>query len=150
MITDNFQNKNFYTNKFPFLKEVFDFLSSLDKSSEERKYVINENIYAMLETSRPKKKEDQKPEVHRKYVDLQFIIDGKDVIGWKSMYDCKDVYKKYNSIKDIAFFNETPDFQIKLSKGQFAIFFPQDAHAPLCGQNPVKKCIVKISSELFK
>ena len=115
----------------------------------EGKHIINDNMYAIVEKNSPKPKEEQKLEAHRKYVDLQYIIEGSDVIGWKNLSECADIYKDYENSKDIIFFNEVPDFNIILNKGSFALFFPQDAHAPLCGNKTVFKCVVKIKTELF-
>jgi YhcH/YjgK/YiaL family protein len=75
---------------------------------------------------------------------VQYIIDGYGIIGHKSLSECKEIYKYYEEVKDIAFFNDKPDFDIVLNSGSFAVFFPQDAHAPLRGKIAVKKCIVKI------
>jgi YhcH/YjgK/YiaL family protein len=151
MIVDNFENLNFYRKKFQFLKNAFDFLEN------ERGYFpafegrvdIDENIYAVVGISQPKLLTEQKLEAHRKYVDLQSVISGTDVVGWKSLFLCKEVYKEYDAAKDIELFNDESDFQIALNPGSFAFFFASDAHAPLCGLSPVKKCVIKIKTELF-
>ncbi|MCL2485801.1 MAG: YhcH/YjgK/YiaL family protein [Endomicrobia bacterium] len=152
MIADKLAESVFYVRQFPFLKDAFDFIEK-NKSgfiSMQGRFEINPYIYAVIETSVPKPLNEQKLEVHRKYIDLQYIIEGCDVIGWKNLNECKEVYAGYNEEKDIMFYNDTYDFQIKLFEGSFALFFQQDAHSPLCGEFPVKKCIVKINKELLK
>lgn len=152
MIVDNLENRDFYTKKFPILEKAFNFiLKSGDFThAEEKKYEIDNGIYAVVSTSAPKALHEQKLEAHTEYVDLQYIIDGKDIIGWKNLGECKDIFQEYNKEKDIVFFNENPDFNIILNKGNFTLFFPYDAHAPLCGKESVIKCIIKIKMELFK
>lgn len=151
MITDNIKNIGLYFNNLSSLEKAHDFIKdNINKLSLEKKYQISDDMYAIIETSLPKPRNDQKLEVHRKYIDLQYIIDGYDIIGWKSLIDCKDIYIDYNQKKDIAFYNDKPDFNIRLNEGHFSLFFPEDAHAPLCGNSPVKKCIIKINSELIK
>ncbi|MDR3256447.1 MAG: YhcH/YjgK/YiaL family protein [Endomicrobium sp.] len=145
MITDDLENINFYSNINNAIKEALEFIKvNISCSSKEQRYEINNNMYSVVETSKPKKSSNQKLEIHRKYIDVQYIIDGYDVIGWKSLSNCKKIYKNYDKSKDIAFFNDYPDFNIILKQGSFSVFFQQDAHAPLCGKLPVKKCIVKV------
>lgn len=151
MIIDNIINIQKYIENFPFLKQAFDFLQNNDLNvMPEKKYIINDKIYAIIENSYPKKVEDQKLEAHKKYIDLQYIISGEDIIGWNTIYHCKDIYIDYNNEKDIMFFNDIPVLIFTLKAGNFAFFFNEDAHSPLCGEKTVKKCIIKIKSELFK
>ncbi|MCL1972695.1 MAG: YhcH/YjgK/YiaL family protein [Endomicrobia bacterium] len=149
MITDKINNSEFYIKHFPSLSEAFGFISSNEGKFREGKHIINDDMYAVVEKSFPKPREEQKLEVHKKYVDLQYIIEGSDIIGWKSLSECADIFKKYEDSKDIAFFNEAPDFNIVLTAGSFALFFPDDAHSPLSGSESVLKCIIKIKTELF-
>ncbi|MDR1926339.1 MAG: YhcH/YjgK/YiaL family protein [Endomicrobium sp.] len=146
MITDDIKSIDFYSNIATFIKEALEFIKiNISSFSKEQRYEINDRMYAIVETSYPKKPPEQKLEAHRKYIDVQYIIEGYDVIGWKNLLNCKEVYKNYDELKDIIFFNDKHDFDIFLNPGTFAVFFPQDAHAPLCGKKPVKKCIVKIN-----
>ncbi|MCL2145519.1 MAG: YhcH/YjgK/YiaL family protein [Endomicrobia bacterium] len=151
MIVDDFRNKALFINKFSILEKAFDFVlkSCGFTHAEEKRYEIDDNMYAVAGISLPKKSNEQKLEIHKKYVDLQYIIKGEDIIGWKSLYNCSDAPVEYNKEKDIAFLNDTPDFNIILNEGCFALFFPEDAHAPLCGNESVVKCVVKIKTELF-
>ncbi len=132
------------------MEKAFNFIEkSVSKDAAEKKYEIDDNMYAVIETSLPKKPEEQKLEAHKKYIDLQYIIQGQDVMGWQYLADCKKLFLDYNETKDIEFYAD--DFKLKfmLRQGEFAVFFPKDAHAPLCGEAPVKKCIVKINAELI-
>jgi YhcH/YjgK/YiaL family protein len=150
MIIDNIKNLSFYRGLFPRLNKAFDFIESgLCASTPEKRYEIENGIYALVKTFLPKSPQELKPEVHVEYADLQYIISGSDIIGWKSLFLCKDVFKEYDAAKDIEFFNDKIDFQFPLNAGNFAFFFPADAHAPLCGSSTVKKCILKIKAELF-
>jgi YhcH/YjgK/YiaL family protein len=151
MIIDNIKNLSFYRGIFPRLQKAFDFIESgLCASVGEKRYEIEDGIYAVVETSLPKPPQEQKPEAHLKYTDLQYIISGSDVIGWKSSHECKSFHKPYDADKDIAFYDDKAEFDIKLNEGDFVFFFPADAHAPLRGLKPVKKCIIKIKTEFFQ
>ncbi len=135
---------------FPQLDIVFDFIiNNVSDKTLEGKYDISRGIYAVIQKCEPKIKKEQLLETHKKYVDLQYVISGKEKIGWKFLDKSFKICKKYNPKQDIAFFSNRPDTYIRLKKGEFAIFFPEDAHAPLCCDNTVKKCIVKIPKIYF-
>lgn len=77
-------------------------------------------------------------EIHRRCIDVQHVIDRYDVIGWKSLSNCKEIYKNCDELKDIVFFNDKPDFGIVLKCENFAVFFPQNARNTLRIKSPVK------------
>jgi beta-galactosidase beta subunit len=62
-------------------------------------------------------------EVHKKYVDVYYIVDGCDVIGYRSLLDCGQIYKDYDKAKDIELFNDKPDFNILITKVISQYFF---------------------------
>ena len=135
-------------NFFPQLEIVFDYvIKNINNKTLDGQYNITKEIYAVVQTCQPKTKNEQVLEKHKKYVDLQLVIFGKEKIGWKFFDKKFKVLKKYNTKKDISFYSNKPDTFINLKKGEFAIFFPEDTHAPLCCDNIVKKCVVKIPVE---
>jgi beta-galactosidase beta subunit len=81
---------------------------------------------------------------------VQYAIDGYNVIGWESLSNCKEIYKNYDELKGIAFFNDKPDFNVVLKRESFAEFFPQNAHHLLCIKSPVKKYTVKAGVDTFR
>jgi hypothetical protein len=74
-----------------------------------------------------------KLETHRLFIDVQFTVTGTDHIGWKPAVECTGEANGYNSEKDVAFFTERPETWLTAPQGIFAVFFPEDAHAPLGG-----------------
>ncbi|MEO7490410.1 MAG: YhcH/YjgK/YiaL family protein, partial [Ferruginibacter sp.] len=90
-----------------------------------------------------KKMEDAKWESHKKYIDLQYIIKGKEIIGVADASKAT-VTKPYtpdamNYIADGTYY--TTD------SGTFFLFFPNDAHRPVIkadGYDVVKKIVIKI------
>jgi YhcH/YjgK/YiaL family protein len=72
MIIDDLKNIGFYSNFNSVVKEALDFIKvNVFFSSEEKRYEICGNMYAIVETSQPKKISKQKPEIHKKYIDAQ-------------------------------------------------------------------------------
>jgi YhcH/YjgK/YiaL family protein len=53
----------------------------------------------------------------------------------------------YSAERDIEFYSEQSTTWVDLRRGDFAIFFPTDAHAPLAGSGPLRKAIAKVAVE---
>lgn len=88
-------------------------------------------------------------EYHRKYIDIQCVVSGEEIIGWAPA-DRIYVLEPYDEDKDIAFGSVpagdwTP---LLLLPGRAAVLFPDDGHAPklaVAAPLPVVKIVVKIS-----
>jgi uncharacterized protein, YhcH/YjgK/YiaL family len=92
----------------------------------------------------PKTKEQAKLETHNKFIDIQIPLSGVEVMGYTAGADCKPADAAYNAEKDITFFEGLADSYIAVKPGMFAIFFPEDGHAPGITETGVKKVIVKV------
>jgi biofilm protein TabA len=44
----------------------------------------------------------------------------------------------------VLFYADAPDMHFSLKDGQFVIFYPEDVHAPMIGEGPIKKLVVKV------
>jgi beta-galactosidase beta subunit len=47
----------------------------------------------------------------------------------------------------VQFYSDAPDMYFQLTDGQFAIFFPEDVHAPMIGEGLIRKLIIKVKIE---
>ena len=148
MIKDNISNWKLYSALYPGFKAAFEFLLNNRKTGlKDGRYPIKSNkIFAVVMLSQGKGFKNARLEAHRKYIDIQFVIQGEDIIGYSQIKECKTSDGVYSPEKDIVFFKNKPSSQIKLSKNDFAVFFPWDAHAPLAGKSRVKKIVVKIKA----
>ena len=84
-------------------------------------------------------------EVHKNYIDIQYIVSGKETFGWKPKPDFPEAL--YNPEKDCALFSEEDYGSFTLGAGEFAIFYPTDAHAPKMknvGGGKIEKIVVKV------
>lgn len=151
MIKDNLQHISYYTYLTKELQLSLKYLKDTDFSSMENgKYdVIEDKAYAIVQDYTSKPEAEGKFEAHRKYIDIQFIVQGEEKIGVGKLEDFNEV-TQYDEEKDIVFLEPTEkekcDF-IKLKAEEFAIFTPQDAHMPslaLEAPNHVKKVVVKV------
>ncbi len=151
MIKDKLKNAKNYYGISENLKNGFEWLKKQDlESIKPDKYYINdENIYANVQEYQTK--ETALYEAHRKYIDIQYMIRGNEVVGVCDKEYCKTNIK-YDPEADIEFMDcciEDP-WQT-LNEGEFIVLFPNDAHKPsitpdkTSSPNIVKKVVVKVA-----
>lgn len=147
MIKDKLENSQTYYGISENLKKGFEWIKNNDlKTLPDGKYKIEgENIFANVQSYDTK---DTAPyEGHRKYIDIQYMIRGREKVGITDYKNCSTI-EEYNVDKDIEFLkNNNSDFYEILDEGNFLVFFPQDAHQPALNPDKklnVKKVIVKI------
>lgn len=83
-------------------------------------------------------------ELHRKYIDVHILLEGREKIGWKSSTEIDHFTQTYDEETDCALSDDKPQFYVDLIPGDFCIAYPQDAHAPAIGSGRIKKIIGKI------
>ena len=106
--------------------------------------IDRECVYAMVSKDFGLKKEDALLETHEKYIDIQLVLAGTDDIGWKPKSLCKQPAGEYDQESDLQFFADKPNTWLSIESGEFAIFFPEDAHMPLISSGQIHKVVVKI------
>ena len=111
-------------------------------------YEINPRIKAIVSEYTTKEINENGYEAHRNYIDIQYLIRGKEVINSLPLEYLKET-KLYNKEIDAAFYEEeeVKPQELLLGNDYFAIFYPQDGHMPqLCVKAPtkVKKVVVKV------
>lgn len=151
MIFDLAKNLDFYKGLGigdRYAKAV-DFLKNNDlKALEPGKYEIDgKNVYANVVSYTTIPWEDAKFEAHENYTDIQYVIEGSEVMTYAPV-DQLTLSVPYNAEKDVMFFdNSNPGLQIAVSEGEYMIFQPWDGHKPKAAHGepaPIKKVIVKI------
>ncbi len=148
MILDILENAPRYFALHEGLAKAFEFLSrpGLQELPVGRYEIDGDRIYAMVSTGPGRRKEDALLETHEKYIDIQFILEGCDTMGWKPKSLCTQPAREYDSKADIQFFEDTPDAWLATGSGSFAIFFPEDAHLPLVSEGQIHKVVVKVKA----
>jgi YhcH/YjgK/YiaL family protein len=130
----------------PQFAEAFAFLRSTDLYAlEPGKHAIDgERLFAIVEACAGRTRVEAKLECHRRYIDIQLVLEGVDEMGWKPTAECVDPATDYDAARDIRFFNDAPSSWIATPPGSFCLFFPDDAHAPLVSTGMIRKVVVKI------
>lgn len=120
-------------------------------NAEPGKYdVEGENIFYMLDEYETKPAEEGRLEIHRKYLDIQYIVSGAECIGFAPLEGLTEE-APYDVEKDLAFYTSSPTMsKLILKQGMFAIFWPNEPHMPglnIGKAEMVKKIVVKIRME---
>jgi biofilm protein TabA len=149
MILDRFDRADKYSSCHRRLAAGFDFLKnqSLDKLPDGKLEIDGEWLFAICAHDQGRGQEASPLEFHRKYIDIQYVVSGEELIGWQMLDACKHIQQPYDAQRDIGFYADRPHNWFKVPPDAFAIFFPEDAHAPLAAQGPVHKIVVKVRVE---
>lgn len=136
-----------YVDLHPLFREAFDFLTGNNLHTLEagRHPIIGSDVFAIVEEGPGRTHGEAKLECHRKYIDIQYVVEGWDEMGWKSLSECLYPLTDYDAEKDIEFFSDMPSTWIITPPEHFCIFFPEDAHAPMVSNGKLRKVIVKVA-----
>jgi biofilm protein TabA len=145
MITASLKDFHRYINLHPLFEKVEKALKtySFDKPGE-RIYLEGDKLFAIPALDNAKSKDNASLEAHNRYIDIQVCLEGNETMGWRDRADCKSPKAPFDNEKDIIFYIDKPLSYFCVPAGSFAIFFPEDCHAPLIGEGMIKKVIFKV------
>lgn len=110
--------------------------------------LAGDDIFVLVQDATTKSKEEQKPEVHRKYIDVQFLVRGREAMGVAIDTGNNKVSDDLLAERDVLFYEDMEhESTLVMSPGDFAIFFPSDVHRPVCqveGAEAIRKVVVKV------
>jgi len=146
MILDSLSNADRYIALHPKFEQVFAFLADpAARQMESGRVELEGNaLYAIASTGPGKTIGDARLEAHRRYIDVHYLIAGKESLGWKDLERCLDPEQPYVDEKDMVLFSDDPAVWFTIHPGTFVIFFPWDAHAPMVSGGTVRKIVVKV------
>lgn len=147
MIIDTIENASQYFLLNPMFEKAFDYLKDKNLDSLEVGVTeIQENLKMIVFDEMAKTKEESlsKFECHNQNIDIQICLKGTENIGWKSRQKCTNLVGEYSTEKDVLFYNDNPDMFFQLNENQFAIFYPNDVHAPMIGNGNIRKIVFKV------
>lgn len=157
MILDTLSNSVRYERWLPSLSAGFDFLRTMATAAlaPGRHEIDGDRVYAMVAKYDTRAFDEAEPEAHRKYLDIQYVISGRETVLWTPLGETAAPTKEYDSERDIIFFARNARARpFELAAGHFCVLFPEDGHQPGChagastagaeGPQPVHKVIVKV------
>lgn len=150
MIFDNVNNCKKYSILNDKFAKSFEFIKKVcEESLPAGKYQIIEGgeLYASVQEYDSKAPENAKAEGHDKYIDIQYVVSGEEVM---EVFDISKAVVKtpYNPDKDVTFYENCENAsKLVLQAGEYAILYPNDIHRPgmqYKSSTPVKKVVVKV------
>ncbi len=124
------------------LEYYISFLKNIKPDHPLGKFDICGGAYYNVVISKSRKEEDALYEAHRKYIDIQYILSGSEVMGCAPLSSAKEE-TPYSDENDCAFYTADGSFET-YNEGDFVIFFTDDAHMPAVGEGECKKVIIKV------
>ena len=137
-------NPQWWDKAFAFLKDT-----KLDSLKPGKYPIDGDNVFATVTEGPTKDTAQTKWEAHRLYLDIHYVISGKEMIGITPVSSAS-VIIPYDSVKDIGFFAAAGRYY-ESDKHIFFIAFPQDAHRPgikVDGYPTEKKIVIKIRTAM--
>lgn len=129
------------------IKKALIYLRDHDfKTMADGKYEIDgDKIYAKLQRYMTRPVEECHPEAHRRYVDVQFMVDGREELGWCAFSPDLRQRVSYDNRDDVEFFEQlVPESSIVLNPGDFAVLYPSDVHRPQVAIDSISKAVTKV------
>ena len=148
MIIDNIKNAVLYYGIGERIQKVLDFLKQTDFANiKPGKYEIaGSDIFYIVQHNTTRKLSDCVWEAHKKYIDIQYVFDGEEIIGY-SHIDSLSVKKPYDESDDVVLLDGKGDF-CSVKSGFFMVLYPKNTHIPnisIGKQEDVKKVVIKVA-----
>ncbi|WP_264564123.1 YhcH/YjgK/YiaL family protein [Flavobacterium sp. N3904] len=146
MVIDKIENYRLYSQLTKRMAKGFEFITNTDLVAlEPGKYEIeNDAIFAIIQEYDTKDEKDCVLEGHHKYIDIQYVIQGVEFMGFVPLTNQEIVEE--NLEKDYTFYKGETSM-LRVEEEMFTLFFPEDLHrqSVKAGQiSKVKKVVVKV------
>ena len=136
-----------YWSLAPRLQQAFEYLTTHDLHalSDGRHEIDGDHIFMTVSHTDLRSAACAPLEVHNRYIDIQILVKGSsERFGWSPRAVLQTPRGAFDNEHDIQLFDDTPLTYYTAREGEFTIFMPQDAHAPLIGEGRIQKIIVKV------
>ena len=150
MIYDTLDHLEAYRGVHPGVMRGLELLRDTDFSQGEdgRQESDGERLFILLQSYETKPENDT-PEAHRKYIDIQYLLSGQEQMGVGPLEEMTEEVEARPE-GDIWFYRG-PLSAILLSGRRFTALWPGDAHAPGIAVDrksaPCRKCVVKVRAD---
>ena len=149
MILDSIKNISKYENLNIDLKSIVEFIDRVENENlENGKYELDgDKLFALVQSYETKDSDECRLESHKKYIDIQYVQEGTEVMYW-SLVDGLKVTEDLSEISDVIFYEDDKNAtELVVNEKSFALFFTHDAHKPGVKFNTksnVRKIVFKI------
>ncbi len=149
MILDTLENYTLYSAINERIAKGFAVLrnTDLDTITSGKHDIEGDTLFALVQEYQTKPLKECKLESHKRYIDIQYLIRGEELMGVTTKNN--QLVVEQNDEKDYTFYEGTTSL-VRVAQGMFTIFFPDDIHQP-CVQvqsaAAVKKVVIKVLIE---
>ena len=132
------------------VRKGLDFLARTDIASlpAGRVDIEGDSIFALIQDYDTAPKAEKRPESHARYMDIQYVFSGREVIGCAPLAGDHTVEEDLFEGRDVRFYsNVTDETDLLMGPGAYALFYPTDIHRPGCAAETagkVRKVVVKV------
>ena len=148
MIIDTLDKLSQYESLNPLFPKVVAFLkqNNINKLKEGIYEIEGKDLFVNITTAKGKTPDEAVLETHRAMIDIQIPLSGDETYGYTPASKLPDL--PYNTEKDFTLYGDMPaESYVTCHPGMFAVFFPQDGHAPCISFEPeIKKAIFKVKA----
>jgi len=156
MIHDHIDQADAYLPLLPGLDKAIAFLREqpLAELGTGKHVIDGDRLFVIIDRYTPRTDEQQVWEAHERYADVQLIVAGRERMGVLPLNRATAIKTPYDAEKDAAFYEPASPaadpLWLTMTPGHFAVFLPQDIHAPGLRLNansvtPVVKAVVKVA-----
>ena len=144
MILSQFSDLHRYDSLNPLFKKAFDWISSTDFSSLTlgKHEIAGADLFSNVQEYETRPVSESFFEAHRKFIDIQFLIEGSEKIGWASANHLSEI-EAYDSESDFHKLSGAAEETVMLGEKIACILFPEDAHMPCLNAAEGKKAKVR-------
>ena len=123
-----------YEALHPRFRQLFEYVRShnLGQCPPGRITLDGDDLYINIAHADLKHAEEQKLEVHHRYIDVHFPLSGEEADA------------PLAADGDFALYSAPADNYLAVRPGQFYVVWPEDAHAPIIGSGKLVKAIAKV------
>jgi YhcH/YjgK/YiaL family protein len=151
MIYDRFENLNLYCQAGSRLRQALVVARDVVPTvADGRMDIDGDRLYASVATYETGSRDERRFEAHRKYIDVQVLLEGEESINVSLGKDLP-ILEAYDETRDVMFLQPPPQFaSLPMRPGFFAVFYPHDIHRPGCHlkeKRRVRKIVMKVVVE---
>ncbi len=149
MIADTLPHAARYHPLHPLFRAAFEYLGRFPHGTPDGKHQIDgERMFALPQSYETAPGDEKSFEAHRRFIDIQYVLLGEEVI-FHSPIERLEISVPYHEERDVVLFRDPPGASpTLLHAGDFAIYFPHDAHKPGCLHTTpvaVRKIVIKVA-----
>ncbi|MCC6703846.1 MAG: YhcH/YjgK/YiaL family protein [Thermomicrobiales bacterium] len=152
MIVANLENLKDQVVLTPNMETAINFLLEQGQAAHPagRLVVDGDNVFVEVQAYDTIAEGEPTFEGHVSYIDIQYVVEGEEIIGWANIDDV-NVTTPYDAAKGDFWLGNVPADRVtnvRLKGGQLAVLYPTDGHAPrrAAGASaPIRKLVVKVA-----